>query len=116
MKKIVLFVVAIMVLLVISSGCTNNNTSNQSSNVTIKINSNSTWGGEYAYKDGNSLINGTGNASYDLGPNPGDVTVTVQENVTSTGPLTVQLLQGETVVETQTNSSDYPVVTISHKF
>jgi len=119
MKKIIMFL-TILVLVVFASGCTsntsNNNSSNQSGNVTIKIISNTTWAGQYAYTDGHSIINGTGNATYNLGTNPGKVTVTVQNNATTSGTIAVQLLQGSNVVASQTNTSDHPVVSIDYKF
>ena len=119
MKRIFM-VVLVLVLVVFASGCTsnnsNNNSSNQSGNVSIKIISNTTWGGQYAYTNGHSVINGTGNATYNLGTNPGKVTVTAQNNATNNSTIIVQLLQGSNVVASQTNSSEYPVVSVEYNF
>ncbi len=123
MKRIIGIVLAISMLVVFASGCTSsNNTSNNSSsvsnqnnsNVTLQITSNGQWTGDYAYTNGDMQINGTGNASYNLGPNPGHVTVSVENNDNDT--LTVQLLQGGSVVQTQSTSENMGVVNIDQKF
>ncbi|BDZ69557.1 hypothetical protein [Methanobacterium petrolearium] len=117
MKKIMGIIPVVLVLVVLASGCTSssNNTSNQSSsNVTLQIYSNSTWIGDYGYKNGDMQINGTGNAKYNLGPNPGTVTVSLENN--GTGTLTVQLLQGGNVIQTQSTSDNQGVVNINKEF
>ncbi|WP_424356235.1 hypothetical protein [Methanobacterium sp. MBAC-LM] len=123
MKKIAGIILAVSILVVFASGCTSSNIStnnstnisNQSnSNVTLQIISNSPWAGDYAYTNGNMQINGTGNASYNLGPNPGHVTVSIENKGNDT--LTIQLLQGGSTVQTQSTSENMGVVNIDQKF
>jgi hypothetical protein len=59
-------------------------------------------------------INETGNATYNLGTNPGHVVVGLQN--TGNGNLSVQLLQGGNIVEIQTTSQNNGFVKIDHKF
>jgi hypothetical protein len=123
MKKVMGIVLAISMLVVFASGCTSsNNMSNNSSNVSNQNNSNVTlqimadgpWAGDYGYTNGNMQINGTGNASYNLGPNPGHVTVSVENKGNNT--LTIQLFQGGNVIQTQSTSDNMGVVNIDQKF
>jgi hypothetical protein len=113
MKKIVLM--SLMVLVVLVSGCTSNNTVNQSSNVTLQINSVGSWNGTLAYNNGTQVINGSANANYNLGPSPGLVTVSLQKTG-GNGTLTVELLQGGKMVQTQSTSANDGVVALSHNF
>ncbi|MCZ3366771.1 MULTISPECIES: hypothetical protein [Methanobacterium] len=123
MKKIAGIILAVSILVVFASGCTSSdmstnnsaNISNQSSsNVTLQIISNSPWTGDYAYTNGNVQINGTGNASYNLGPNPGHVTVSIENKGNDT--LIIQLLQGGSTVQTRSTSENMGVVNIDQKF
>jgi ABC-type Fe3+-hydroxamate transport system substrate-binding protein len=114
MKKIV-GIAAILVFVVLASGCTSsNNTTVNSSNVTVQIISNNAWAGDISYTNGDMQINGTGNATYNLGANPGHVVVGLQN--TGNGNLTVQLLQGGNIIEIQTTSQNNGFVKIDHKF
>jgi hypothetical protein len=110
-------IVGMIVLVVLVSGCTssNTNTSNQSSNVTVQINSSTPWNGTLTYNGSDHQINGTGNSNYNLGNAPGSVTIYLK-NDNGTGNSTAQLLQGNTVIQTQTTSENQQVVTISHNF
>lgn len=124
MKKIAGIVLAILVLIVFASGCTSssNNTStnnssykNQSnSNVTLQITSSGAWSGTYAYNNVSKYINGTGNANYNFGSSPGKVTVSLMNK--GNGTLTVQLLQGGNILQTQTTSNNQGTVNINQNF
>jgi uncharacterized protein YxeA len=119
MKKIAIGIVSILILVVLASGCTsynNNTTSNQSSsNVTVQVSSNSSWNGTLAYNNGTHIINGNDSATYNLGPKPGAVTVSL-EKTGSSGTLTLQLLKGGNILQTQSTSATHGIVTISNTF
>ena len=118
MKKnaIIIGILSLLVLVVFVSGCTSsNNTSNQTSNVTVQINSSTPWNGTITYSGTDHNINGTGNSNYNLGISPGAVTIYLK-NDNGTGNSTVQLIQGNNVIQTQTTSVTQQTVTISHNF
>ncbi len=115
MKKIGIVIMAILVLVVLTSGCTSSNNNTTSSNVTVQINSGSTWNGTLASNSGSQFVNGSTNATYNLGPSPGTVTISLQKTG-SGGTLTAQLLQGANIIQTQSTSDDLGVVTLSHVF
>ena len=101
------------------SGCTtsNNSTSNQSGqDVIVQINSNSPWNGTITYNGTDYKINGTKNKNYNLGTNPGTFTIYLQKNNDIGGNLTVQLLQGRKIIQTQSTSTNQEVVSINHNF
>ena len=108
-------ILGLLVLVVFVSGCTSNTTSNQTSNVSVQINSTTPWNGTLTYNGTDHKVNGTNNTNYNLGTTPGAVTI-YMENNNGTGNLTVQLLQGDKVIQTQTTSADQKVVSISHNF
>jgi protein involved in sex pheromone biosynthesis len=127
MKKIAIGLIAIVVLVTFASGCTNNNnsTGNNSSvqnnssmqndqNVTLQINSNSSWNGTLSYKNGTQNINGSGSATYDLGQNPGNVTVNLQKTGNDNGIITLQLLKGGTIIVYQSTTSNQGTVSLSY--
>jgi hypothetical protein len=127
MKKITIGLITIVVLVIFASGCTNNNnsTGNNSSvqnnsniqhdqNVTLKINSNSSWNGTLSYKNGTQNIDGRGSAAYDLGQNPGNITVNLQKTGNDNGTITLQLLKGGTVVVNQSTNSNHGTVSLSY--
>lgn len=117
MRKLAIVLYAILIVVVVASAVAigSKNQSNQNSaNVTIQITANGPWAGDYAYKNGDMHINGTGNANYNLGTNPGHLTISLQNN--GTGTLTVQLLQGGNVVQTQSTSSQLGVINIDQNF
>ncbi|MFZ0441858.1 MAG: hypothetical protein WAL81_04410 [Methanobacterium sp.] len=105
----------LLILVVFVSGCTssNNSTTNQTSNVTVNITSNSPWNGTITYNGTDHKVNGTSNATYNLGTSPGAVTIYLDN---SAGNSTVQLLQGDKVIQTQTASENQQTVSISHNF
>lgn len=112
---LVFFVILMVIVVVAAIGVDLKTESNQSTaNVTIQITSSGPWAGSYAYKNGNMQINGTGNASYNLGSNPGHVTISLENN--GNGTLTLQLLQGGTVLQRQSTSDYLGVVNIDQKF
>jgi hypothetical protein len=90
-------------------------TSNQTSNVSVQINSTTAWNGTLTYNGTDHEINGTSNSNYNLGTTPGTVTIYLK-NDNGTGNSTVQLLQGDKVIQTQTTSENQQTVTISHNF
>jgi hypothetical protein len=117
MRKLEIIIFAILIIVVIVAAVTFNgkNTSNQSvSNVTLQIISTGSWNGEYAYHNGNQMINGTGDALYNLSPNPGHVTASLTND--GNGTLFVQLLQGTNVIQTQNTTVNQGTVNIDHKF
>ncbi|MGB9980243.1 hypothetical protein [Methanobacterium sp.] len=135
MKKIAIGLIAILVLITFASGCTSNNnsTGNNSSmqnnssaqnnssmqgnqNITLKINSDGSWNGTLSYKNGTQTINGTGNATYDLGQTPGNVTVTVQKTGNNNGSITLQLFKGGNITIYQSTTSNQGTVSLNYTF
>jgi len=124
-KKIIIGIFTLLVLAIFVSGCTNPgnnttqpaNTSNQSnSSVTVQINSTGSWNGDIASTHGDQIVNGTGNASYNLGTNPGNVVVTITKNTTNTSNLTVQIIQGLNIIAKGSTSTANGTVKVSHRF
>ena len=128
-----LSVVLIFLLVIFASGCTNtqnNSTTNQSpnksqsgtnnssfaSNVVISVAYQGTWNGTISDKTGNRTVHGTSNNNYNLGSNPGTVSVTFKKTDNSTLPLLVQILQGNKVIESQSTNESFGVVSITHVF
>ena len=129
MKKIAVGLIALLILITFVSGCTssNNSTANNSSaqnnssmqtdqNVTLKINSDGSWNGTLTYKNVNQTINGTGNATYDLGQNPGNVSVSVQKTNKNRGTITLQLFKGGNVTIYQSTTSNEGTVSLNYNF
>ena len=129
MKKTIIGLMAVLVLIILVSGCTssNNTISNNSSsqnnssmqtnqNVTLKINSDSPWNGTLSYKNGTQTINGTGNAVYNLGQNPGKVRVNVQKTGNNNGNITLQLFKGGNVTIYQSTTSNEGTVSLNYNF
>ena len=127
MKKVAIGLSALLILITFVSGCTNSNnsTANNSSaqnnssmqtdqNVTLKINSDGSWKGTLSYKNGTQTINGTGSATYDLGQNPGNVTVTLEKTGNNSGTITVQLLKGGNVAVYQSTTSNQGTISINY--
>jgi len=114
--RIIVFM-GLLVLVVFFSGCTtNNNSTNQSSkDVVVQITSNSSWNGTMTYNGTNYNIEGTRNKNYHLGPNPGHVAIYVKKN-DDIGNLTVKLLQGTNIIQTQSISSHQEAVNIIYNF
>ncbi|MCZ3366961.1 MULTISPECIES: hypothetical protein [Methanobacterium] len=129
MKKIAVGLIALLILITFVSGCTssNNSTANNSSaqnnssmqknqNVTLKINSDGSWNGKLTYKNGTQTINGTGNVTYDLGQNPGNVSVSVHKTDKNSGTITVQLFKGGNVTIYQSTTSNEGTVSLNYNF
>ncbi len=129
MKKIAIGLMAILILVTFVSGCTNssNSTANNSSiqnnssmqtdkNVTLKVNSDGPWNGTLTYKDGTQNINGTGNTTYNLGQNPGKVSVSVQKTGNNMGTITIQLFKGGNVTIYQSTTSNNGTVSLNYNF
>ncbi len=126
MRKIGIGLIAILILVIFASGCTSNNnptgnnssmqnnSTTQNSNIILQINSNSSWIGTLTYNNGTKTINGTGNATYDLGQNPGNVKVTLQKNGNKTGTLTLQLIKGGNVIVNQSTTSTHGVLSLNY--
>jgi|WetSurMetagenome_2_1015567.scaffolds.fasta_scaffold182393_1 hypothetical protein len=120
MKKnaLIISVISVLILVVFISGCTtNNNTSNQSNqNIIVQVTSSSQWNGTLTYNGTKFNINGTKNKNYNLGTNPGAVTIYLQKNNDVGGNLTVKLLQGSNIIETQSTSLQKEIINMSHNF
>ena len=129
MKKITIGLITLLILVTFVSGCTssNNSTANNSSsqnnsgmqtnqNVTLKINSDGPWNGTLSYKNGTQTINGTGNAIYNLGQNPGKVSVTVQKTGNKNGNITLQLFKGGNVNIYQSTTSNQGTISLNYNF
>lgn len=131
-----LFIVLIFLLVIFVSGCTstqNNSTGNNTnqspntsqsgsnnssfaSNIVVSVNYQGTWNGTISDNTGNRTVHGTSSNRYNLGPNPGIVSVTFRKTDNSTLPLRVQILQGSNVLESQSTNAPFGVVSISHVF
>lgn len=127
MKKIVIGLMAILILVIFASGCTSNSnsTGNNSSiqnnsgmqtnqDVTLKITSDGSWNGTLSYKNGTQTINGTGNVTYNLGQNPGNVTVTVHKTGNNKGTITLQLFKGGNATVYQSTTSNQGTVSLNY--
>lgn len=131
-----LTVIFIFLLVIFASGCVNTqnnstgNNTNQSpntsqsgannssfaSNVVVTVTYQGTWNGTISDNSGNRTVHGTANNNYNLGPNPGTVSVTFQKTNNSTLPLLVRIMQGNRVIESQSTNEPFGVVSISHIF
>ena len=145
MKKFnfgILGIIGILVLVVFASGCTssgNSTSSNQSSSnqqnaqqnpsvASVKIIASGPWTGNIRDNSGSRSVQGSGTQTFTLSSNPGIVAATFQKDNSKdtmnsngtmnqdTSSLTVQILSGGKVVETQTTSADAGVVSVSHSF
>jgi len=116
-NAVIIIFMGLLVLIVSISGCiTNNNTSNQSSqDVEIEIITNSPWNGTLTHSGTDYNITGERGKKYNLGPNPGHVAIYVKKNK-DTGNLTVQLIQGRNIIQTQTISSSQEVINLTYDF
>ena len=131
-----LSIIFIFLLVIFASGCVNTqnnstgNNTNQSPNtsqsgannssfasdVIVTVAYQGTWNGTISDKTGNRTVHGTANNNYNLGPNPGSVSVNFQKTDNSTLPLRVRILQGNNVIESQSTNESLGVVSISHIF
>ena len=129
MKKITVGLMTLLVLITFVSGCisSDNSTINNSSmqnntsmqagqNVILKINSDGSWNGTLTYRNGTQNINGTGNATYNLGQNPGNVSVSVQKTDNNMGTITLQLFRGGNITIYQSTTSNEGTVSLNYNF
>lgn len=129
MKKITIGLMAILILVTFVSGCTNNDnsTANNSSgqnnsnmqseqNVTLQVKSDSSWNGTLSYKNGTQSINGTGDATYNLGHDPGSVSATVQKTGNNNGTIILQLFKGGNISVYQSVTSNEGTVSLNYNF
>ena len=116
-KAGIIIFMGLLILIVSFSGCiTNNSTSNQSSqDVEIQIISNSPWNGTLTYSGTDYNITGERGKKYNLGRNPGHVAIYLKKN-NDRGNLTVQLIQGRNIIQTQTISSSQEVINLTYNF
>ena len=75
-----------------------------------------TWNGTISDNTGNRTVHGTSSNRYNLGSNPGTVSVTFQKTDNSTLPLLVQIMRGNNVIESQSTNESFGNVSISHVF
>jgi len=133
-----LSIIFIFLLVISASGCinpSNNSTGNNSQgqnanqspntprinntsapNIIVTVAYQGSWTGNISDNTGNMTVHGTANNRYNLGPNPGTVAVTFQKTDNSTNVLSVQILQGNTVIESQSTNASFGVVSISRVF
>ncbi len=119
--------------MIFASGCVNtqnNSSTNQSPNATPSNTNNSSfapnvivsvayqgsWNGTISDNTGNRTVQGTSSNNYNLGPNPGTISVTFKKTDNSTLPLRVQIFQGNKVIESQNTNESFGTVSISHVF
>lgn len=131
----------IFILVVSASGCINipsNNTgnnnqgqnTNQSPNTSRQGENNSSfatdiivsvtyqgpWNGTISDNTGTRTVQGNADNRYNLGPNPGTVSVIFQKADNSTLPLLVQILRGSAVIESQNTNATQGFVSIRRVF
>lgn len=95
---------------------TNTNNSSFASDIVVKINYQGSWNGTISDNTGNRTVNGVANNNYNLGPNPGNVTVIVQKAGNNRLLLRVQILQGSNVIESQSTTVPRGTILINHQF
>ena len=107
-KILAIGICALMLLVVFSSGCTGNE------KIEIKIICSSGWSGSISDDDGSKSVDGSGGETFEMAG--GGIVVAVIQKKGASGTLTVQILEDGEVVETQTTTAEYGVVTVSHSF
>ena len=137
MKKNAIGLMAILILVTFISGCTSNNnptgnnssipnnstaqnnsTENNSSmqnnqNTIVQINSDSSWSGVITSSNGTQTVSGNGNATYNLGSNPGSVSITLHKT-NDAGTVTVQIIKNGNVVVSQSTSGSQGNININY--
>jgi hypothetical protein len=125
MKKIAVVLMAILVLMVLASGCISNSSNNSelntsggsnmknNSDIIVQINSDSSWSGILTYNNGTQAIKGERSASYNLGQNPGSVNLILRKTGNA-GTLKVQLIKDGNVVVNQSTSGGQGVISINY--
>ncbi|HTX61833.1 MAG TPA: hypothetical protein VMC48_05945 [Methanobacterium sp.] len=105
---------AIIIIALIGTAFIFNEKLSSTQNVTIQVTSNNAWNGTLTSNTGSQIVNGNGSANYNLGTNPGAVSVSLQNN--GNGTLSVALLKGTSNIETQSTSDYKGVVNVNHNF
>ena len=82
--------------------------------VKIKVVYAGSWEGSIGDDAGQRSVQGSGTQSFDM--KGGIVVAVIQKMDGGGGTLTVQILQGDNVVESQSTSATYGVVSVSHSF
>ncbi len=82
-------------------------------NIQIKIIYSGSWSGSIGDDSGQRSVDGRGTQVFDM---KGGTVVAVIQKMDSGGTLTVQILQDGKVIETQSTSAEYGVVSVSHTF
>lgn len=115
-KNKYLVIGAIVVVLILFFGCALSGLLSGPSHkpVSIEISYGGPWEGSIGDSDGQRSVSGNGPRSYDM--SGGIVVAVIQKSNDSTGTLTVQILEGDNAVETQSTSAAYGVVSVSHNF
>lgn len=125
------FVLSILLLVIFASGCIFNNPANNTSqgpntsqsgannssfasDVIVTIAYQGTWNGTLSDNSGSRTIQGNANNIYNLGPNPGTVSVTIQKTGNDNLPLTVQILRGSNAIQTSSTNAPNGVISISY--
>lgn len=108
---------AILILIVLVSGCTSNNSksntsgSQNNSDIIVQIDSDSSWSGTLTYNNKTQAIKENG--IYNLGRDPGAVTVILQKTGNA-GTLKVQLIKDGNVIVNQSTSGGQGVISINY--
>lgn len=92
------------------------NNSSFASDIVVKINYQGSWNGTISDNSGNRTVSGVANNNYNLGSDPGNVTVIVRKAGNNRLPLRVQILQGSNVIESQSTTVPLGTVLINHQF
>jgi hypothetical protein len=95
---------------------TTNTHTQTNSDVIVQVLTADNWTGNLAYNGDERSVQGTGNNKFDLGSNPGEVSVNFQKGTNDTNTLTVNLIQGGNTVKTQTTTADYGAVAVTSNF
>lgn len=123
-KKIALFIIPLILLIVAISGCTSSNNTNNDTNsqstssssssgtVLVKIITSGNWSGSVGDGSTSKTIEGKGNYQQDMG-SAQTVSANIQKQTNSSDTLTVQILQNGKVIKQESTSAQYGVVTVS---
>lgn len=93
---------------------TSSSSSGASGSVTLVINYPGEWSGAIADSSGTRSIEGTGSKTIDLGNIDGAVAANAHKRDSGSQTMTISLTKGGTTLETQSTSSEYGFVSVSH--
>jgi hypothetical protein len=125
-----LTVILFLIMVIVISGCVNNNSTGNnssvqnnpsiqnntsSSDITVVVSYQGTWNGTISDSSGNRTVQGSANGRFHLG-NQTSITVNFQKLGNDDLPLLVEILNGTDVIESQSNSSPFGTVSITKKF